>query len=158
MKESDKQMLADHYLDLYRMAFVLLQNEADVEDVVQEALAVTMSKTWVKDPYKYCLQVLYNQCYKMVKGKEDVLVENMPETVEQDDDVDERRLKMLWEMKNELPKSEREVLDLYYVRGLTKGEIAKKKGLTIAIVKRLFNRGHNLLRTRMLEIEKGENR
>ena len=35
-------MLADHYLDLYRMAFVLLQNEADVEDVVQEALAVTM--------------------------------------------------------------------------------------------------------------------
>ena len=124
-------MLADHYLDLYRMAFVLLQNEADVEDVVQEALAVTMSKTWVKDPYKYCLQVLYNQCYKMVKGKEYVLVENMPETVEQDDDVDERRLKMLWEMKNELPKSEREVLDLYYVRGLTKGEIAKKKGLTI---------------------------
>ena len=80
-------MLADHYLDLYRMAFVLLQNEADVEDVVQEALAVTMSKTWVKDPYKYCLQVLYNQCYKMVKGKEYVLVENMPETVEQDDDV-----------------------------------------------------------------------
>ena len=65
---------------------------------------------------------------------------------------------MLWEMKNELPKSEREVLDLYYVRGLTKGEIAKKKGLTIAIVKRLFNRGHNLLRTRMMEIEKGENR
>ena len=51
MRESDKQMLADHYLDFYQMAYSVLHNKEDVEDVVQESLAVTMAHTWVKRNY-----------------------------------------------------------------------------------------------------------
>ena len=41
MRERDKQMLADHYLDFYQMAYTILHEEADVEDAVQDALTDT---------------------------------------------------------------------------------------------------------------------
>ena len=64
MRERDKQMLADHYLDFYQMAYTILHEEADVEDAVQDALTDTMSQPFVRDPYGYCCRVLKNKCYK----------------------------------------------------------------------------------------------
>ena len=51
MRERDKQMLADHYLDFYQMAYTLLHNKEDVEDAVHDALVDTMSQTrWSLTP------------------------------------------------------------------------------------------------------------
>ena len=50
MRESDQQRLVEHYLDFYRMAYSLLHDPKDAEDVVQEALTRTLVRPLVREP------------------------------------------------------------------------------------------------------------
>ena len=141
MREQDKQMLADHYLDFYRMAYNLLRNETDTEDMVQEALTVTMSRTFVTNPYSYCVKILYNRCLKLLSRAEE-------------DGIDEYRLQQLRELKAQLPPRLAKVLDLYYADGLTQTQIAEQQGISESMVKKLLYKGHERLRKQLIDIEK----
>lgn len=153
MREADKQMLADHYLDFYRMAFSILQNETDVEDAVQEALVETMTRHLWGDPYKYCVAVLRNICVRMkLKGNE-VLLDNMLDVPTPEADVDNRRLQRLGELLDALPKRIKEILYLYYEDGYSKAEIARQKGISVTMVKKLFKRGQDTLKKQLIEME-----
>ena len=154
MTEADKQMLADHYLDFYRIAFSILRNEADTEDAVQEALVVTMTRHLWGDPYKYCSVVLRNICVKMRKRNVEVLLDNMLEVPNPEPGVDSRRLQQLMDLVEAMPEREREVLNLYYEKGYTKADIAKMKGVSVSLVKKLFTRGLDMLREQLIEIDK----
>ena len=154
MKEADKQMLADHYLDFYRIAFSMLRNEADTEDAVQEALVVTMTRHLWGDPYNYCVTVLRNICIKMKKRNVEVLLDNMLEVPNPDPGVDSQRLQLLMDLMEAMPEREREVLNLYYEKGYTKADIAKMKGVSVSLVKKLFTRGLDMLRKQFIEIDK----
>lgn len=156
MLERDKQMLADHYLDFYQMAYTVLHNKEDVEDVVQESLAVTMSQIWVKNPYNYCVKVLRHNCYKVMKRKGYILTEKLPDMPDVNDGVDEQRLQTLWKLKNQLPERISKLFDLHYVRGYTQEEISQLTGISVAMIKKLFNKGHERLRKQMEEIEDNE--
>lgn len=156
MHERDKQMLADHYLDFYQMAYTVLHNKEDVEDVVQEALAVTMSHTWVKNPYNYCVKVLRNNCYKLLRRKEYLISDPLPDIPDDYDGVDEKQLQTLWSLKNQLPDRIRKLFDLHYVKGYTQEEISQITGTSVPMLKKLFNKGHNQLRKQMQEIENKE--
>ena len=154
MREADKQMLADHYLDLYRMAFSILQNEADVEDAVQEALVQTMTHQLWGDPYKYCITVLRNICIKMLKAKDtEVLLDRMVDVPVPEADINSKRLQRLGELLDAMPKRLREILYLYYEKGYSKVEIAKQKGVSVTMVKKLFKRGQDMLREQLIEME-----
>lgn len=156
MQEADKQMLADHYLDLYRIAFSILRNEANTEDAVQEALVVTMTRKLWGDPYKYCIAALRNICLKMKKRNVEVLLDNMLDVPNPESSVDSRRLQQLMDLMEAMPEREREVLNLYYEKGYTKVDIAKQKGISVALVKKLFKRGLDMLREQLLEIDKND--
>lgn len=153
MREADKQMLADHYLDLYRMAFSILQNETDSEDAVQDALVVTMTRHLWGDPYKYCVAVLRNICIKMKMKNREVLLDNMLDVPAPEEAVNNKRLQRLEELIDMLPKRIKEILYLYYEKGYSKAEIARQKGISETMVKKLFDRGHNKLREQLIEIE-----
>lgn len=154
MREADKQMLADHYLDLYRMAFSILQNETDVEDAVQEALVETMTRHLWGDPYRYCVAVLRNICIKMKKAKNmEVLLDEMLDIPAPEADINSKRLQRLGELLDALPKRMREILYLYYENGYSKAEIARRKGMSVTMVKKIFKRGEDLLREQLIEME-----
>ena len=155
MRESDKQMLADHYLDFYQMAYSVLHNKEDVEDVVQEALAITMAHTWVTNPYKYCVKVLRHNCYKL-KKKNYILTDRLPDMPIESDGVDEQRLQTLWKLKSKLPKHMGKLFDLHYVNGYTYEEISATTGISLSMVKKLFKKGHDQLRKQMQEIDNKE--
>lgn len=156
MLERDKQMLADHYLDLYRTAYALLKNESDVEDAVQEALAQTMSHVWVNNPYNYCIKVLQNYCYRLLSRKIEILTDNLPEQpIEKG--IDENRLQQLTELKEQLPKRIQDILDMYYVKGYTKAMIVEETGMSMSMVKKLIHKGHSRLRQQMIETDKNNN-
>ena len=115
MREQDKQMLADHYLDLYRMAYNVLRNETDTEDAVQEALAITMSHSFLAKPYSYCVRTLYNQCYRLLSKRDYILPDELPDVAQEEDEgVDEYRVQQLYELKKQLPPRVAKILDLYY--------------------------------------------
>ena len=153
MREADKQMLADHYLDFYRMAFSILQNETDVEDAVQEALVETMTRHLWGDPYKYCVAVLRNICVRMKLKANEVLLDNMLDVPTPEADVDNRRLQRLGELLDALPKRIKEILYLYYEDGYSKAEIARQKGISVTMVKKLFKRGQDTLKKQLIEME-----
>ena len=153
MREADKQMRADHYLDLYRMAFSILRNETDSEDAVQDALVVTMTRHLWGDPYKYCVAVLRNICIKMKSKNREVLLDNMLDIPAPESDINSKRLQRLGELLDALPKRIKEILYLYYENGYSKAEIAKQKGISETMVKKLFDKGQNKLREQLIEME-----
>lgn len=159
MREQDKQMLADHYLDLYRMAYNVLRNETDTEDVVQEALAITMSHSFLAKPYSYCVRTLYNQCYRLLSKRDYILPDELPDVAQEEDEgVDEYRVQQLYELKKQLPPRVAKILDLYYVNGLTQAQIAQRQGISEPLVKKLFYKGHEWLRMKMIELDKNRNK
>lgn len=160
MREQDKQMLADHYLDLYRMAYDVLHNETDTEDVVQEALAVTMAHPFLVKPYNYCVRILYNRCYRLLTRKDYILPDQLPDVAyeESDSEMHEFRIEQLRKFKSQLPPRIAKILDLYYANGLTQAQIAKTEGMSLSLVKKLFYIGHEQLRHQIIESEKKWNK
>lgn len=155
MRETDKQMLADHYLDFYRIAYSVLRNSSDVEDAVQEALTITMSRPLVLHPYEYCVSVLRGECAKILSRNLYVLMEQIPDMAETDS-PGKRRVDQLRAMVDELPQRIVELFDLYYAKGMTYHQIAIQKGISESMVKKLIYRGHERLRQQILELEKKE--
>jgi len=153
MREQDKQMLADHYLDLYRMAYNLLRNETDTEDVVQDALAATMAHPFLARPYNYCVRILYNRCYRLLSRRNYYLPGKLPEVTAEDDGVDEYRIQQLQELKSQLPPRMAKILDLYYVNGFTQTQIAEHQGISESLVKKLFYKGHERLRQQIMNLD-----
>lgn len=153
MRESDKQMLADHYLDLYRMAFDLLHNEADTEDVVQEALAITMSRAFVSNPYRYCVRTLYNHCYHLLDNHLCVLSDTLPEAQEANDGPDERRIQLVRRLKEELPERAVKIIDLHFSDGYTLDQIAEMQGVSRSAIQKVLHRGEQHLRQQIIELE-----
>ena len=151
MQERDKQMLADHYLDFYQIAYTILHEETDVEDAVQDALTDTMSQPFVRDPYGYCCRVLKNKCYKMLKRNTYILTETLPDLPDTPSTIDEERLHTLWKYKERLPARIKEVFDLYYEKGYTRNEIAEITNTPLPTLKKLFNKGHKRLKKQMIE-------
>lgn len=154
MRESDKQMLADHYLDFYQMAYTLLHNKADVEDAVHDALVETMSNPLVTNPYQYCSKVVRNNCRKLLRKEGYMLVEQLPDIPAPEDHLDEERLRMLWDYKNTLPDRIREIFDLYYEQGYSRHKIAEVTNTPMPTLKKLFRKGHERLKKMMKEHEK----
>ena len=155
MREADKQMLADHYLDLYQMAYSMLRNAADAEDAAQEALVVTMTRQLWGDPYKYCVAVLRNICIKMKKSNE-VLVDTMVDVPNAARDTYSLRLHRLMDLLEEMPKRTREILLLHYEKGYSKTQIAEMKDLSLSMVKKIFNKGQERLKRQLIEMEKND--
>lgn len=157
MREQDKQMLADHYLDFYRMAYNLLHNETDTEDVVQEALAVTMARPFLTRPYNYCVKILYNRCYRLLSRRRYYLPGKVPDVAAEDDGVDEYRIQQLQDLKAQLPPRIAKILDLYYVNGFTQTQIAEQQGMSESMVKKLFYKGHERLRQQIMDLDNNKN-
>ena len=152
MRDADKQMLADHYLDLYQMAFSILKSEMDAEDAVQDALVETMTRQVRGDPYKYCVVVLRNICKRMMRSIE-VLPDTIVDVPNPDTDIYNRRLHRLLDLIEKLPNRVRDIICLYYKNGYTKAEIAKQKGISESTVKKRLKKGQDLLREQLIEIE-----
>ena len=150
MHERECQRLAEHYLDLYNMAYTLLHEPTDAEDAVQEALVTTMTKAWVKDPYTYCCRVLRNYCYDQLRRKKIVLCEHMPERNEVDAPVNEILIDQVVQMKKTFPKRTQMLLELYYEHDYSFSMIAERTGLSISTVRKIINRTLRQLRKRLI--------
>lgn len=161
MRERDKQLLADHYLDFYQIAFSILRNPADAEDAVHDALVKTMSQPMLKDPYRYCSTIVRNNSVKLLQKCAYSLPHSLPRSLPDDpfaeDDPTETRIQQLWKLKDQLPPRMREILDLYYVKGYSREQIAQHTSLTLSTVNKIFYTGHYKLKQQLLTLEQHEN-
>lgn len=160
MRESDQNMLADRYLDLYQMAFAILHSQCDAEDAVQEALVRTLTRPIaVRDPLHYCVRVLRNYC--MDKLNEKLVVTDRIEALGDADDTPIQRLlhvrlEGMEEARRCLPERTNQLLDMHYAEGLTLQEIADRTGVSAPMVRKLFKRAYRQIRKKIVLAEINE--
>lgn len=153
MRESDQHILAEHYLDLYQMAYLLLQNQAEAEDAVQEALARSFAQPFVKQPLNYCVRVLRNYCLDRLNA-EYVTSDTMDTMASPEEEPLQRlmhaRLQVLEEARVCLPQRTNEMLDMHFAQGLSLPEVAERSGVSLGTVRKLFKKAYRQMRKKIV--------
>lgn len=139
---------------LYRIAFVMMKNAFDAEDVVQDTLIKYMEhlesgRSFETEEHRkaWLIRVNSNLCknrLRFYKNHPKISVEQLSRYYEKEEDTALMDSLML------LPSKYREVLLLHYVEGYQGREIAGMLGLSESAVRKRLERGREKLR-RILE-------
>ena len=140
---------------LYRIAFHILEQQEEAEDAVQE----TFLKLWeirdklddVESAKAYSIRILKNECLdRLRKAKksvpaDQVLVREPISPTDEQIDARRRLEKVLGAIKS-LPDSQKQVLLLRTVEGLSYREISEKMGMSQLTLRVLLTRARGALR------------
>ena len=153
---------------LYRVAFYMLESEAEAEDAVQEVFL----KLWdaraqldaVQSPKAYSIRLLKNLCLNRIRKARQLRFQpELPEAdgvsrvvllfdasgLPQDDTLDARqRLDKVLEGIKSLPERQREILILRSFEGCSYAEIARKTGMSPASARVQLARARKTLKTK----------
>ena len=141
--------------DFYRVAYYILEDEAEAEDAVQELFL----KLWsgrdaldgIRNPKGYGIRVLRNLCLDRIRRSrkmETPAVLPEPEWPgRQDEAVDEKeRLAKVLDAIKSLPDRQREVLTLRTLDGLSYEEIAERTGMNQLTLRVLLSQARRKLK------------
>lgn len=142
---------------LYRIAYYILESEAEAEDAVQE----TYAKLWearagladVKSPKAYAIRMLKNLCLDRIrKAKFLSFPEELPEKdyiPAPDDTLDAKtRLNKVLEAVKALPDRQRTVLVLRTMEGLSYEEIAARTGMNYLTCRVLLSQARSKIKSK----------
>jgi len=153
MHQRNQHILIDKYLDMYRSAYNMLHDTADVEDALQESIAITLARPWLRDPYLYCCRVLYHQCLHTLRRRarmvpiETCTIDLIPDDTESI--RHEERAWLLWQQRETLPPHLRQVLDMHFEQRMTMQQIADATGKPLTTVRKLLSMSYGKLRKSM---------
>ncbi len=139
---------------LYRVSCTILEQEADREDAVQEAICRAWEqKGRLKHPQffqTWLIRILINECYGLVrKRKRIVYMDDLPESSDLEPDKEDSM--DLTDAVSALDEKLRLPLILHYAEGYSVGEIAGILDLSESAVKMRLLRARNTLRDRLNE-------
>ena len=131
---------------LYRVAFVMMKNAFDAEDIVQDALIKYMEcrKRFDTEEYRkaWLIRVTINLCKNRLRfyhNHPKISVEQLSRYSETREDTELMDSLLL------LPEKYREILLLHYIEGYQGKEIAKMLTLSEATVRKRLERGRKKL-------------
>ena len=137
---------------MYRVAYTILQNDADCQDAVQDALL----KAWAKRNslrdervfHTWLTRILINSCHDLVRKRRRVIsLDALPEQSEEFPDL------LLAEALEKLPEKYRVPLMLFYSENMTYAEIGKALRIPVTSVQSRIRRGKMRLRKELNEDE-----
>jgi RNA polymerase sigma-70 factor (sigma-E family) len=147
-----REFFASQYVRLCWLGLLLTGNQAEAEELAQEALARTWWRWAVHrpdDPAAYARKVLVNRHRSLLRraGVEArFLARARAEVVPPPGD---EQAMVLWQAVQQLPPRQRAVLVLRFHEDLTEVEVARLLGLPLGTVKSLAHRGLARLRERL---------
>jgi RNA polymerase sigma-70 factor (sigma-E family) len=147
-----REFFADQYTRLCWLGLLLTGDQAQAEELAQEALARTWWRWVVRrpdNPAAYARKVLVNRRRSLLRraGVETrFLARTRPEPVPPAGDEEAM---VLWQAVQALPARQRAVVVLRYHQDLTEAEVARLLGLPVGTVKSLAHRGLARLRDRL---------
>ena len=146
------------YQRLYRVAYYILESEADAQDALQELYL----KLWkgrdfldnVLNPQAYSVRLLKNICIDRIrKAKKTVLTDALPETMEdqpQDERIDAReRLEKVLAAIKSLPERQGQILRLRLIEGKSYSQIAEITKLNYLTIRVMLSRARKSLKKRI---------
>lgn len=142
---------------LFRIAYYILESQAEAEDAVQEVyLKLWKSRDRLDDvlsPKAYCVRMLKNACIDRLRAARKMeLPEELPEREtadNQDDTIDSRtRLNKVLEAVKALPERHRKILLLRTVEGLSYDEITRRTGINYITCRVLLSQARSKLKSK----------
>lgn len=156
--QSVEEVFQEYGNMLYRIAFVMMKNAYDAEDVVQDTLIKYMEqrergKSFETEEHRkaWLIRVDSNLCknrLRFYKNHPKISMEQLSRYYEKEEDTELMDSLLL------LPSKYREVLLLHYVEGYQGREIAGMLGLSESAVRKRLERGREKLRGLLQETEK----
>ena len=147
---SFKQQFLPCHAKLYRVAFRLMGNVQDAEDMVQEAYLKLWKKrdelSEVASIEAYCVTLIKNLCYDSLRSCRPDEDSRLPE-IEQKDEA--RQVKRLI---RQLPRSQQQIILLRDVNDCSYEEIEQVTGLTAVNIRVLLSRARKKIREQFNEI------
>lgn len=153
---SFKNLFLPYYRKLYGVAFRLLENEADAQDLLQEAYLKLWDKRdtlgIIDNPEAFCTTLVRNMCLDLLRSShygwrkqkvelDDALPLAVPDNTALQEDV-----QLVQSLIDELPPQQQQVMRLRDVQGCPYEEIEKLTGLSIANIRVILSRARKKLR------------
>lgn len=156
-REDAFQTLVERHVDRgYAVAYRILQNGPDAEDVVQDAFLQvwTRREMWQSGRAKFStwlFRVVSNRCIDFLRKPRAETVDELPEledgSCDQSQDLERRQATEQLEMAmTKLPDQQRIALVFSYNENMSNGEIAEIMDTTVSAVESLLKRGRQKLR------------
>lgn len=139
---------------LYRMAFRLLESQAEAEDAVQDLFIKIWSRIdsleRVSYPQAWCLTLMRNHCIDRLRAKAGQQTIPVEENLPAEEELERSaRIKRAWEAVLALPPKSRELLRLRLVEDLSYEEISRQTGLSQNALRVAFHRLKNHLKKKI---------
>ena len=139
---------------LYRMAFRLLESQAEAEDAVQDLFIKIWSRIdsleRVSYPQAWCLTLMRNHCIDRLRAKAGQQTVPVEENLPAEEELERSaRMKRAWEAVLALPPKSRELLRLRLVEDLSYEEISRQTGLSQNALRVAFHRLKNHLKKKI---------
>lgn len=139
----------------YAQAFFRLRNQADAEDIAQEAFIRLwrMAPNWAEDGTKvstWLYKVVQNLCYDRLRRKPSTSLADIGEPEDSKPAAaemlqDQNRANALYRALAELPDRQRDAVSMRHLDGMSNPEIAEIMELSVEAVESLISRGKRKL-------------
>lgn len=155
--ECFKQQYLPCHEKLYRIAFRLLGNACDAEDIVQEAYLKLWNKrdelAEVKNPESYSVVILKNLCFDFLRSGKDNIDDRAPENLNIASEISvaaeieiKDELNRLKKIIARLPRQQQQVMILRHVNDCSMEEIEKATGLNAINIRVILSRTRKKIR------------
>ena len=160
-----KQVYFSLHPKLYRVAFTILKNAEDAEDIIQEAYCKLWDNreklTDIQKPEAYCVILVKHMCMDLLRSSKEVRNDyniddyDFPDnSINAEDDMENKetitRVKFII---NSLPEKQQRVLNLRGFVGCSLEEIESITGESAVNIRVLLSRARNTLRMSLKKIE-----
>lgn len=150
--EEVEQTIIEYSDLLYKICFLILKDDSDVQDVLQETFIKYMTKSpdFESEDHKkaWLIKVSQNKCKEFLrfhKKHAAVPLEEVEESFSVTDGMDtdtSNILSLIWNLKYKL----KSVVILYYIEGYKVNEVARILGISESAVKKRLERARKELR------------
>lgn len=157
-----KKIFLPYHPKLYRIAYRIVQDSMDAEDLVQE----TFIRLWTKreelenvsNTEGFAIITLKNICMDFLrKTKDNYHVDydkDIPERISLSTQIEEKdQVDLINIIMNQLPDQQRQVLQLKHWDGYSDQEIEQITGLTRGNIKVILSRVRKVIREQFLKLE-----
>ena len=139
---------------LYRVAFRLLDSQAEAEDAVQDLFIKIWSRIdsleRVSYPQAWCLTLMRNHCIDRLRAKAGQQTVPVEENLPAEEELERSaKMKRAWDAVLALPPKSRELLRLRLVEDLSYEEISRQTGLSQNALRVAFHRMKNHLKKKI---------
>jgi RNA polymerase sigma-70 factor (ECF subfamily) len=160
-----KKIFLPFHLKMYRIAYRFLENQTDAEDMVQE----TYIKLWQKrhemesliNPESFAITLLKNNCLDFLRKirpersqLHEIQLANPDAFAEQIENREQ--LEYIQIIMNQLPKQQKQIIELKIWDNLSDEEIEQRTGLKKGNIKVIVSRARKTIKKQYLKWEKDE--